>query len=300
MSIIVSDLVKIYGQQRALNGISFEVQPGEIVGFLGPNGAGKSTTMKILTGFIPQNSGTASICGIDTNHKEKDFRTKIGYLPELNPLYTEMYVKEFLQFTGRLMGLNGKALSNRMKEMIAKTGLSNEQHKSIYQLSKGYKQRVGLAAAMIHNPEVLILDEPSSGLDPNQVIEIRNLIREIGENKTVLFSTHIMQEVESLCSRVVIINKGNIVANDSIKNLQEKAGNKFFIRVELKQKPQIDSFKQLKGVLKCECVDNTLMIESNEDLREKIAEVVSSEQNLILSMQKEFTSLESVFQQLTK
>jgi ABC-2 type transport system ATP-binding protein len=300
MSIIVSDLVKIYGQQRALNGISFEVQPGEIVGFLGPNGAGKSTTMKILTGFIPQNSGTASICGIDTNEKETDFRAKIGYLPELNPLYTEMYVKEFLQFSGRLMGLNGEKLHKRINQMIVRTGLSKEQHKTIYQLSKGYKQRVGLAAAILHDPEVLILDEPSSGLDPNQVIEIRNLIREIGENKTVLFSTHIMQEVESLCSRVVIINRGNIVANDTVKNLQEKAGHKFLIRVELKQQPQVELFKNLKGVYKCESIGNTLLIESDEDMREKIAEIAANEHNLILSMQKEFTSLESVFQQLTK
>jgi ABC-2 type transport system ATP-binding protein len=300
MSIIVSDLVKIYGQQRALNGISFEVQPGEIVGFLGPNGAGKSTTMKILTGFIPQSSGSASICGIDTSNKEVDFRSKIGYLPELNPLYTEMYVKEFLLFSGKLMGLSGKKLDDRIKDMIAKTGLSNEQHKTIYQLSKGYKQRVGLAAAMLHNPEVLILDEPSSGLDPNQVIEIRNLIREIGENKTVLFSTHIMQEVESLCSRVLIINRGNIVANDNIKLLQEKAGNKIQIRVELKNAPSIENFKQIRGVTQCQLEGTTLTISCNEDIREQIAEKAAEEHNLILSMQKEYSSLESVFQQLTK
>ena len=300
MSIIVSDLVKIYGQQRALNGISFEVQPGEIVGFLGPNGAGKSTTMKILTGFIPQSSGFASICGIDTSNKEQDFRSKIGYLPELNPLYTEMYVKEFLHFSGKLMGLSGKILDERIKEMIARTGLNIEQHKTIYQLSKGYKQRVGLAAAMLHNPEVLILDEPSSGLDPNQVVEIRNLIKEIGENKTVLFSTHIMQEVESLCSRVVIINKGNIVANDNIKQLQEKAGNKMLIKVELKNVPNLEIFKQIKGVSSCKLEGNTLHINCSEDLRERIAEKAAEEQNLILSMQKEYSSLESVFQQLTK
>lgn len=300
MSIIVSDLVKIYGQQRALNGISFDVQPGEIVGFLGPNGAGKSTTMKILTGFIPQNAGNASICGIDIESNVQDFRSKIGYLPELNPLYTEMYVKEFLQFSGKLMGLSGKSLHARIAEMIEKTGLNKEQHKRINQLSKGYRQRVGLAAAILHNPDVLILDEPSSGLDPNQVVEIRNLIREIGEQKTVLFSTHIMQEVESLCTRVIIINKGNIVANDSIKQLQEKAGNKILIRVELKQTPSLENFMNLKGVLNCKLEANTLLIEANDDIRENIAEAVSKEQNLILSMQKEFSSLESVFQQLTQ
>ncbi|MEI6596549.1 MAG: ATP-binding cassette domain-containing protein, partial [Bacteroidota bacterium] len=212
MSVIVEHLTKIYGAQKALDDISFEVKPGDIMGFLGPNGAGKSTTMKILSGYIPQTSGKASVCGYDVQENSIDVKRHIGYLPELNPLYTDMYVKEYLLFIAELQNL-GKRSNNAVESMIERTGLSLERRKKIGQLSKGYKQRVGLAQAMLHNPEVLILDEPTSGLDPNQVGEMRDLIREIGLDKTVILSTHIMQEVEAMCNRVVIIDKGKIVAD---------------------------------------------------------------------------------------
>ena len=218
MSIEVVGLTKIYGEQKALNTISFSVKKGEIVGFLGPNGAGKSTTMKILTGFIKQNSGTAKICNIDTQTDSIATRKKIGYLPESNPLYYDMYVKEYLSFIAGVHEIENA--TSIIKDMIDLVGLQVEQHKKIGQLSKGYKQRVGLAAALLHKPEVLILDEPTSGLDPNQIIEIRNVIKEQGKNKTVLFSSHILQEVQAICDRVIIINKGEIVADDLLDNLQ--------------------------------------------------------------------------------
>ena len=204
MSIIVKNLSKIYGTQKALQEVSFEVNKGEILGFLGPNGAGKSTLMKILTGYIPQTNGYAKICNLDINENSLETRSKIGYLPEHNPLYLDMYVKEYLEFVANIYEVNHKYI----KEMIEKTGLQKEQHKLIGSLSKGYRQRVGLAQALLHNPEVLILDEPTTGLDPNQLVEIRSLIKEIGREKTVMLSTHIMQEVEAICDRVIIINKG--------------------------------------------------------------------------------------------
>ncbi len=218
MSIEVVGLTKIYGEQKALNNISFSVKKGEIVGFLGPNGAGKSTTMKILTGFIQQDNGIAKICDIDTKNKSIDARKKIGYLPESNPLYHDMYVKEYLSFIAGVHEI--KDSNSSIANMIELVGLQVEQNKKIGQLSKGYKQRVGLAAALLHQPEVLILDEPTSGLDPNQIIEIRNVIKEQGKNKTVLFSSHILQEVQAICDRVIIINKGEIVADDLLSNLQ--------------------------------------------------------------------------------
>jgi len=219
MSIKVSALTKIYDTQRAVDNISFELKKGEIVGFLGPNGAGKSTTMKIITTYLPPSSGSATVCGFDVLEQPMDVRRKVGYLPEANPLYHEMYVREYLEFNAGIHQL-GKASGKRIEEMISLTGLGKEAHKKIGALSKGYKQRVGLAQAMLHNPEVLILDEPTSGLDPNQIIEIRDLIKNIGSEKTVLLSTHIMQEVQAMCSRVIIINNGKIVADDSIDNLQ--------------------------------------------------------------------------------
>jgi len=218
MSIKVENVSKFYKTQKALNKISFEICKGEIVGFLGPNGAGKSTMMKILTGFIPQSQGSVQICGLDVCEENLKAKNKIGYLPEHNPLYLDMYVREYLSF---IVGLY-KADPCRIDDMIQKTGLKNEQHKLIRSLSKGYRQRVGLAAALIHNPEVLILDEPTTGLDPNQLVEIRNLIRESGKDKTVMLSTHIMQEVEKMCNRVIIINKGKIVADEMLSSLKEK------------------------------------------------------------------------------
>ena len=218
MSILVEALTKLYGTQKAVDGISFKAGQG-VLGFLGPNGAGKSTTMKMLTGFIPQTAGTASVCGFDTVKQTLDARRCIGYLPESNPLYTDMYVKEALSFVADIHEIQNP--SQRIKEVIEQTGLSPEQHKKISQLSKGYRQRVGLAQAILHNPEVLILDEPTSGLDPNQLIGIRQLIRDLGATKTVILSTHIMQEVEATCDRVIIINKGNIVANNSLQGLKD-------------------------------------------------------------------------------
>ena len=218
MSIIVKNLSKIYGKQKALQEVSFEVNKGEILGFLGPNGAGKSTLMKILTGYIPQTNGDAKICNLDINENSLETRSKIGYLPEHNPLYLDMYVKEYLEFVANIYEVNHKYIN----EMIEKTGLQKEQHKLIGSLSKGYRQRIGLAQALIHNPEVLILDEPTTGLDPNQLVEIRSLIKEIGREKTVMLSTHIMQEVEAICDRVIIINKGQIVANKTIRELQKR------------------------------------------------------------------------------
>lgn len=223
MSIRIQHLTKVYGTQVAVNDISFEVKQGEIVGFLGPNGAGKSTTMKIATCYLPATSGTVEVAGYDVVLSPIEVRRNIGYLPEHNPLYLDMYVKEFLEFIGGLYGLKGEGLQQSIRNVIELVGLGLEQKKKIGQLSKGYRQRVGLAQALIHNPKVLILDEPTTGLDPNQLVEIRSVIKEVGKEKTVIFSTHIMQEVEAICDRVVLINKGNIVTDSSLSDLQ-KAG----------------------------------------------------------------------------
>jgi ABC-2 type transport system ATP-binding protein len=300
MSVIVNGLTKIYGKQKALDGISFEVKPGEILGFLGPNGAGKSTTMKILTGYLPQTEGRATVCGFDVNTQSMEARKKIGYLPELNPLYTDMYIKEYLLFSAGLQGLNGKIAEAAVESMISKTGLTLERNKQIGQLSKGYKQRVGLAAAMLHNPEVLILDEPTSGLDPNQVIEIRNLIKEIGKNKTVIFSTHIMQEVEAMCTRVIIVNKGKIVADDAIENLQKKSDKEYFITIELKDEISSNLFASLKGLVQTEQNGKLYRLKTKSDIREDLALLAQQNNWLILSMKVEENSLEEVFQLLTK
>jgi ABC-2 type transport system ATP-binding protein len=220
MSIKVLGLTHVYGNQKAIDQLSFEAKPGSVLGFLGPNGAGKSTTMKILTGYLTPSSGTAQVCGFDVCDQTLEVKKHIGYLPENNPLYLEMYVKEFLEFIASIHQL--KQIKQRVAEVIEMTGLGKEQHKKIGELSKGYKQRVGLAQAIIHDPEILILDEPTSGLDPNQLIEIRKLIKKLGETKTVILSTHIMQEVEAICNDVIIINKGKIVANDSLNGLLVK------------------------------------------------------------------------------
>jgi ABC-2 type transport system ATP-binding protein len=220
MSIEVNNLTKTYGSQKAIDGISFSLKPGEIVGFLGPNGAGKSTTMKILTGYLQPTSGTARIGAYDVGTQPLPARRAVGYLPEHNPLYTDMYVREFLTFSGKLYGMGGGLLKARVEEMIALCGLEVEKGKKIGQLSKGYRQRVGLAQSFLHDPSVLILDEPTTGLDPNQIREIRALIRKAGHNKTVLFSTHIMQEVEALCDRVIIISKGKVVSDSSLDALR--------------------------------------------------------------------------------
>ena len=231
MSIDVHQLSKTYGSQKAVDQISFHAKPGEVVGFLGPNGAGKSSTMKMITGYMQPDEGVIKVCGEEVKHTSIESKKKIGYLPELNPLYQDMYVREYLQFIGRLHQIN--SVQQRTEEVIQLTGLSGEANKQIHQLSKGYKQRVGLAAAIIHEPEVLILDEPTSGLDPNQIIEIRNLIKMLGKNKTILFSSHILQEVEAICDRVIIIHKGRIVADNSLNELtigSEKASLEDFFR----------------------------------------------------------------------
>lgn len=219
MSIIVDSLTKLYGTQKAVDNISFSLKKGEIVGFLGPNGAGKSTTMKMITTYLPPTSGTASVCGFDVQQQAMEVRKRVGYLPESNPLYFDMYVREYLEFSAGIHQL-GKSAKSRIDDMISLTGLNKEVHKHIGALSKGYKQRVGLAQAMLHNPEVLILDEPTSGLDPNQIVEIRELITNIGKEKTVLLSTHIMQEVEAMCSRIIIISSGKVVADGSIEKIR--------------------------------------------------------------------------------
>ena len=226
MSIEVKNLTKIYGEQRAVDNVSFKVNKGEIVGFLGPNGAGKSTTMKIITGYLPATEGEAIVCDMKVDAENVNTQKKIGYLPETNPMYFDMYVREYLAFCAGVHGMKGTQAKNRIEEIIELTGLTPESKKIIGSLSKGYKQRVGLAQALLHDPEVLILDEPTSGLDPNQIVEIRSLISKAGQEKTVLLSTHIMQEVEAMCDRVIIINKGKIVADDKIADLQQKHNSK--------------------------------------------------------------------------
>jgi ABC-2 type transport system ATP-binding protein len=302
MSIKVNNITKIYGEQRALNDVSFEVNTGEIVGFLGPNGAGKSTMMKILTCFIPQTSGTASVCGFDVSEQSLDVRKNVGYLPEHNPLYLDMYVKEYLEFIAGLHQLTN--VKQRIAEMIEKTGLQVEQKKKIGALSKGYRQRVGLAQAMIHDPKVLILDEPTTGLDPNQLAEIRNLIIEVGKHKTVMLSTHIMQEVEAVCDRVIIINNGQIVANDLTSALQNsQAQNKQFITVEFDKPASSTSLKSINGVVAAKNINgNVWQIESDsdEDIRSAIFQHAVQNGLAVLTLQKEEQRLEDVFKKLTK
>ena len=295
MSIQVEQLTKIYGTQRALGGISFEAKQGEILGFLGPNGAGKSTTMIILTGYIPQTSGIAKVCGFDVATEAIEVKKQIGYLPELNPLYTDMFVKEYLQFSAEIQGIKTNA-NQIVDEMIERVGLTIERKKKIGQLSKGYKQRVGLAQAMLHNPKVLILDEPTSGLDPNQVVEIRELIKQIGKDKTVLLSTHIMQEVESMCTRVIIINKGKIVADDNISSLQQQSKNELTIVVEFKNEISVSALKNIQGVIDVKQKGKKYFLKCNADVREQVSKMASTENWILLSMSLEEETLEAVFQ----
>lgn len=299
MSIQVEQLTKIYGTQRALDAISFEAKQGEILGFLGPNGAGKSTTMKILTCYIPQTSGIARVCGFDVSTHAMEVKKQIGYLPELNPLYTDMYVKEYLQFSADVQGITGNA-KVIIDEMIERVGLTLERKKKIGQLSKGYKQRVGIAQAMLHNPKVLILDEPTSGLDPNQVVEIRELIKEIGKDKTVLLSTHIMQEVESMCNRVIIINKGKIVADDKIDKLQQQSTNEVTITIEYKNEVKESLLKNIKGVSQVKQKGKKYVLKSRADVREEISMLSAQQGWVLLGMTLEEDTLEDVFQKLTK
>lgn len=302
MSIIVSNVTKTYGAQRALDNVSFEVHTGEVVGFLGPNGAGKSTMMKILTCFIPQTSGEASVCGYDVAENSLEVRKNVGYLPEHNPLYLDMYVKEYLEFISGLHHL--KNVKSRISEMIEMTGLQIEQKKKIGALSKGYRQRVGLAQALIHDPKVLILDEPTTGLDPNQLEEIRNLIIEIGKQKTILLSTHIMQEVEAVCNRVIIVNNGKIVANDITSVLQNsQSNNTQFITVEFDKETSLIALKNIEGLFDAKNMKgNIWQIEARteKDIRTDIFQFAVKNGMAVLTLHKEEQRLEDVFKQLTK
>lgn len=302
MSIKVNNITKLYGEQKALDNVSFDIKSGEIVGLLGPNGAGKSTMMKIITCFLPPTEGGVSVCGFDIYEQSMDVRKRVGYLPENNPLYHDMYVKEYLEFLSGIYKL-GKAGKTRIKEMIQVTGLGVEQHKKIGALSKGYRQRVGLAHAMIHNPEVLILDEPTSGLDPNQLIEIRELIKTIGKEKTVMLSTHIMQEVEAVCNRVIIIDNGKIVADESTQNLQRSSLGKDVITVEFSTHVEEKILRQIQGVSDVKKIkSNTWAIyaSSKRDIRPDIFQFAVDHKLTVLSLNRNDQSLEQVFQKLTK
>lgn len=299
MSISITNLSKNYGTQKAVNNISFNVNKGEIVGFLGPNGAGKSTTMKMITGYLDADAGEIQVCGIDVSKNNIESKKKIGYLPEANPLYFEMYVREYLLFNAGIHQLkNG---DEKVEAIIKTVGLSLEANKKIGQLSKGYKQRVGLAAALIHEPEVLILDEPTSGLDPNQIIEIRNVIKALAKNKTVLFSSHILQEVEAICDRVIIINKGNIVADDSLQNLQLTKAGQQFVSVTFQEDVDTNDLQNLEASMSVYANGNSFRIQTNdaENLRKQILKL-SIDKNLnIVSLQNQSNSLEDVFRELT-
>jgi ABC-2 type transport system ATP-binding protein len=302
MSIKVNNISKYYGAQKALDDVSFEVDSGQVVGFLGPNGAGKSTMMKIITCFIPQSSGSARVCGYDVTEETIEVRRNVGYLPEHNPLYLEMYVKEYLDFVCRIYDLNGNR-GKRIDEMIEMTGLKAEYRKKIGALSKGYRQRVGLAQAMIHDPKVLILDEPTSGLDPNQLSEIRHLIKSMGKEKTVILSTHIMQEVEAICDRVIIINKGKIVADESTSVLQQKSTAENVIIVEFDKVPDKNALQSILGVKKAEVQHRNIwkLTSAKEvDVRPDVFKFAVANQLTVLSLHKEEQSIEDVFQQLTR
>jgi ABC-2 type transport system ATP-binding protein len=303
MSVSVQALTKIYGTQRAVDNVTFEVKKGEIVGFLGPNGAGKSTTMKIATCYLPPSVGNVEICGFPVTTHPIEVRQKIGYLPEHNPLYLDMYVKEYLQFTGSIYGIKGKKLTERIAEMIELTGLQREQHKKIGMLSKGYRQRVGLANALIHDPEVLILDEPTTGLDPNQIIEIRNLIKKVGEQKTVIFSTHVLQEVQAICDRVIIINLGKIVADDSTQQLLAKANAQSTITVQLREAIAPAEWQQIDGVVQAKKIGENwyeLSIAKEQDVRADIFSYATKKGWTLLELKQTENSLEKIFHSLTQ
>ena len=301
MTVEVRDLTKIYDKQKAIDAISFQAKKGEILGFLGPNGAGKTTTMKILTSFIQPTSGSALVCGFDVQKNALEVRRHVGYLPEHNPLYKDMYVKEYLNFTAGLHKLDNK--TSRINAMIGRVGLGLEQNKKIGMLSKGYRQRVGLAQAMLHDPEVLILDEPTTGLDPNQIIEIRNVIRDFGKNKTVIFSTHIMQEVQSLCDRVMIINKGQIVADAPIEDLQKNMRQQNIITVTFQQSVEEKLLTNIKGVQRIEKLNNKtfkLYADENADVQAGIFKFSVDNKIVLTEMKQDKAGLESIFRELTQ
>lgn len=301
MSVKVENITKLYGAQKALDNVSFEVKAGEVVGFLGPNGAGKSTMMKILTCFIPQTSGAATVCGFDVTEQPLEVKKKTGYLPESNPMYTDMYVREYLSFICGIYHVNNH--KKKVDEMIEIVGLGLEQKKKIGALSKGYKQRVGLAQALIHDPEVLVLDEPTSGLDPNQLSEIRTLLKQIGKEKTVILSTHIMQEVEAICSRVIIINKGKIVADDSTSLLRQKSQAGNITIVEFAGPVRKNELERIPGVASVENVSgNTWKIASGPqtDVRADVFKFAVEKNISVLSLQKSAQNIEEIFRELTR
>jgi len=298
MSIEVKEVSKIYGSQKALDNVSFSIQKGEIVGFLGPNGAGKSTMMKIITCFLPQSAGEVKVCGFDVSEDPMEVKKRVGYLPEHNPLYLDMYVKEYLGFIAGLHKIDNK--KERVAEIVEQVGLQLEQHKLIGALSKGYRQRVGLAQALIHDPEVLILDEPTTGLDPNQIEEIRNLIKKVGKSKTVMMSTHIMQEVEAVCDRVIIVNKGNLVADDSSGSISKSKNNEFVLKVEFGAASNEKMLLEIPSVTKAHNVSgNVWLIASTSDVRDAIFNFSVSNKLSVLELQKVEQSLEDVFKSLT-
>ena len=302
MSLIVKNLLKQYGSQKAVNAISFRVEAGEIVGFLGPNGAGKSTTMKIATGYVPPTSGDVFVAGFDVTSDPLNVKKVTGYLPEHNPLYTDMYVHEYLSFIGKLYGLRGSALKSRVCEMVDLCGLTVEQNKKIETLSKGYRQRVGLAQALIHNPQVLILDEPTTGLDPNQILEIRSLIKNISKNKTVIFSTHIMQEVSALCDRVIVINKGELVADESLANLMKLQNKTVSLVVEFEgnvSEAELVAIPGIDRVVKIEDGKFRIHPKQDADVRPEIFRFAADHKLSLLGLKQEEGSLENIFRELT-
>ncbi|MEI8084997.1 MAG: ATP-binding cassette domain-containing protein [Paludibacter sp.] len=300
MSISISNLTKNYGEQVVLNNISFEIGAGEVVGFLGPNGAGKTTTMKILAGALAYSTGSVKICDIEVNDNSLLTKSQVGYLPELNPLYTEMYVKEYLLFVAETYGL-GKEKNARVNELIDKVGLRPEFQKKIGQLSKGYRQRVGLAQALIPNPKVLILDEPTTGLDPNQLEEIRSLIREIGKDRTVLLSTHIMQEIKAICNRVIVINKGEIVADYAdISKIKLFDENSFHLEVEFANNIEAEGLEKLENINSVKSIDNKhFIVIASTDIRADIFDFAVKTNNKILTIKEIERSMEEVFRMLT-
>ena len=301
MSIEVKNLLKVYGEQKAVNNISFKVDNGEIVGFLGQNGAGKSTTMKIITGYLQQTAGEAIVAGINVSEDPLTIKKKIGYLPEANALYYDMYVREYLEFISEIHKIPNK--KSKIENVIQLTGLTVESKKKIGELSKGYKQRVGFAAALIHDPEVLILDEPTSGLDPNQIVEIRAVIRQQGKNKTVLFSSHILQEVEAICDRVIIINKGEIVADDKLSNLQRGSKDKHVVKVSFKEavdKSLLEKLNEVSIVEELQTSNFKLQTSNAEAVQKQILELSLRNNLNIVSLQSENQSLEEVFRSLTQ
>ncbi|MEI9947029.1 MAG: gliding motility-associated ABC transporter ATP-binding subunit GldA [Chitinophagaceae bacterium] len=300
MSIEVNNLLKVYGEQKAVNNISFKVDKGEIVGFLGPNGAGKSTTMKMITGYLQADGGNAVVCGMNVSDEPLLTKKKIGYLAEANALYYDMYVKEYLGFIAEIHTIKNQ--KSKIAEAIALTGLTVESKKKIGQLSKGYKQRVGLAAALIHDPEVLILDEPTSGLDPNQIVEIREVIKKQGADKTVLFSSHILQEVEAICDRVIIINKGNLVADDKLSNLQRGNKDNHIVVVQFKEaidKSVLEKLNYVTSVDEPQTKNYKLQTANPEAVRKQILEIALQQNLNIVSLQSENQSLEDIFKALT-